>query len=197
MADKEAWREAKARGDALLAQVAQLDRPTRFEPCGRPQPIVARARQPLRLSVTEIETLYRDPYAIYARHILGLQPLEPLAVALGVSDRGSLLHDIVSRFAEVYASTPPLIASRRHWSALQPRPSRRSSHDLEVQQFWWPSWQRLAGEVLGWEEARRRDIVALATEAPARWTFPLADGAQFTLTARADRVERSLTAPCG
>ena len=33
----------------------------------------ARARRPAQLSVTQIETWRRNPYAIYARHILGLQ----------------------------------------------------------------------------------------------------------------------------
>jgi ATP-dependent helicase/nuclease subunit B len=35
-------------------------------PCARKQ-----------LSVTRIEKLIRDPYAIYARHVLRLEPLEP------------------------------------------------------------------------------------------------------------------------
>ncbi len=108
VADKEAWREAKARAVTRFWRCGPslIGRHGSILAGGRSQSSRAR-RQPLRLSVTEIEKLYRDPYAIYARHILGLQPLEPLAVALGVSDRGSLLHDIVSRFAEVYASTPP------------------------------------------------------------------------------------------
>ena len=40
-----------------------------------PAPPVERAAAPL--SVTQIETWMRDPYAIYARHVLALEPLDP------------------------------------------------------------------------------------------------------------------------
>ena len=39
----------------------------------RPMPKPAVAVRPKRLSVTEIETLFRSPYDIYARHVLQLR----------------------------------------------------------------------------------------------------------------------------
>ena len=45
-------------------------RPARSRPVARPEPTPPVAARPRRLSVTEIETLVRDPYAIYARHVL-------------------------------------------------------------------------------------------------------------------------------
>jgi RecB family exonuclease len=33
------------------------------------------------ISVTEVEDLIRDPYKVYARRVLGLRPLDPLAHA--------------------------------------------------------------------------------------------------------------------
>ncbi|HCC96947.1 MAG TPA: hypothetical protein DEQ69_06035, partial [Rhodobacteraceae bacterium] len=44
----------------------------------RPAPAPPKAMRPQKLSVTEIKTLIRDPYAIYAKHVLGLRPLEPI-----------------------------------------------------------------------------------------------------------------------
>ena len=54
--------------------------------------------RPRRLSVTEIETWLRDPYAIHARHILKLIALRPLDEATDAADYGSLVHDGLHRF---------------------------------------------------------------------------------------------------
>ena len=70
--------------------------------CGRP----LRARAPRRrsscgrsrLSATRIETLIRDPYAVYARHVLKLRPFEPLAKLPDAAERGTLIHAILEGF---------------------------------------------------------------------------------------------------
>lgn len=54
--------------------------------------------RPTGLSVTEIETWIRDPYAIHARHVLGLVALDPLAADPGAGDRGTLVHAVLARF---------------------------------------------------------------------------------------------------
>ena len=48
--------------------------------------------RPSRLSVTEIETWLRDPYAIYAKHILRLPALKPLDQETDAADYGTLVH---------------------------------------------------------------------------------------------------------
>src|SRR5690606_39784132 len=40
-----------------------------------------------------------DPYAVYARRILGLFPLEPLLRDPGAAERGTLFHAILHRFS--------------------------------------------------------------------------------------------------
>lgn len=61
----------------------------------RPKPIPPVAARPKHFSVTEIERLRRDPYAIYAKKILSLYPLEPLVRDPDAATRGTLLHKIL------------------------------------------------------------------------------------------------------
>jgi RecB family exonuclease len=50
------------------------------------------------LSVTEIATLIRDPYAIYARRVLRLESLDPLRPMPDARLRGTVLHRVLERF---------------------------------------------------------------------------------------------------
>ena len=60
----------RARGDDVHRLGARLDAgtPEKFAP--RPNPKPPLDARPTNFSVTEIETLRRDPYAVYARRIL-------------------------------------------------------------------------------------------------------------------------------
>ena len=71
-------------------------------PMARPRPAPRRSRarrsqlRPRKLSVTEIETWLRDPYAIYARHILRLRALDPLEQNADAADYGVIVHKAVA-----------------------------------------------------------------------------------------------------
>ena len=60
----------------------------------------------------------RDPYVIFARHVLGLDPLDPVAAAPGAADRGTLIHDIFGQFARTIPRRLPRDAGG---AAAQPR----------------------------------------------------------------------------
>ena len=67
------------------------DRPPQRMTQAAPAP-AGRSARPRSLSVTEIETWLRDPYAIYAKHVLRLRPLDPLDAEIGPLERGSAVH---------------------------------------------------------------------------------------------------------
>src|SRR6185295_896891 len=69
------WKEALARGEKYLAWARELDRAETIEPAKRPRPAPPLGARPTQLSVTEIEHWLRDPYTIYAKHILKLVPI--------------------------------------------------------------------------------------------------------------------------
>ena len=82
-------RRCAARGAAMLALARRLDRPhaaDRAEAARARRRRSSCARSGSRS--TRIETLIRDPYAIYAQYVLKLQPFEPLAKLPDAAERG-------------------------------------------------------------------------------------------------------------
>lgn len=92
----------RGRGAALLQQAAALEQPLPSARARRPSPRPPLALRPARLSLTEVEKLIRDPYAIYARHLLHLQPLPPARPLADARLRGEVLH----RVPETFLRTP-------------------------------------------------------------------------------------------
>ena len=71
VAGEERWKAAKDAGEKYVRYAAAIDQPaTRSSRSSSPQPKPPRETRPTRLSVTAIEDWLRDPYTIYARHIL-------------------------------------------------------------------------------------------------------------------------------
>ena len=167
-----------ARGARLLALVDPLERPAASappEPRPAPQPPVA--LRPDALSVTQVETLIRDPYAIYAQKVLRLKRLDPVGRAPDARDRGMILHDVMARFAGGDAGD--LAAALADAAALlddAPLPPA-------LRRLWRARLDRLAPTLLR-EEARRRALGAPRVEVKGALA---ASG--FTLTARADRID--------
>jgi ATP-dependent helicase/nuclease subunit B len=64
----------------------------------RPRPPVDKRLK--RLSVTQVETLIRDPYAVYARRILGLEALKPIGYVASYAERGNAVHKAIERFED-------------------------------------------------------------------------------------------------
>lgn len=186
------WQGAVAAGERFRGYAAALDRgreppPTRLtQPKPKPDP----ALFPRRLSVTEIETLVRDPYAIFARHVLGLEPLDTVAARPGASDRGSLIHDILSQFADAFpeAIDDPVLANLRLFDLGANAFAPIEDAYPELYAEWFPRYERMAEAFLAWETARRPDLARVHAEKAGRWVIPLGNET-FTLTGRADRIE--------
>ncbi|MFT6120122.1 MAG: double-strand break repair protein AddB [Yoonia sp.] len=89
----------RADGDIWLAQSAALSVPDAPVPnAHRPSPQPPIAARPTSISVTQVKTLIRDPYSIYARKILRLNRLDPLTPRVDASLRGMIVHEILENF---------------------------------------------------------------------------------------------------
>src|ERR1700676_3220598 len=183
------WKAAKAKGDKYVHYAGAIDQPAEVKPIEHPQPKPPRETRPTRLSVTAIEDWLRDPYTIYARHILKLDSLDPVDMPLSAADRGSAIHESLGEFTKEYANALPddtVGVLRRiggkHFAPLMEKPEARA--------LWWPRFQRIARWFAEWEAARRGDIAAIAAEIRGEIKIPLDNARIFTLSARADRIER-------
>ncbi len=101
VAGEPVMKELAARGARYLAMARAID----GHPAGehrepRPEPKPPLAVRPRNLSITEIETWVRDPYAIYARHVLSLEPLDAIGQEPDARQRGNLIHEALGAFVE-------------------------------------------------------------------------------------------------
>ncbi len=185
----ERWKTVCDNGEKYLAWARTIDAPRGLpRPAKRPEPTPPVAARPTRLSVTEIEHWLRDPYTIYAKHILRLAPLDPVDTPPGAADRGSVIHGAIGEFTQTFAGALPadpcdaLVAlGRKHFAALADYP--------EARVFWWPRFLRIARWFAGWEAERRAGLTAVSAEARGEIEIPLG-GRVLRLAARADRIER-------
>jgi ATP-dependent helicase/nuclease subunit B len=189
VAGKMRWDAARRAGDKYLLWANELDKPERVKPIGQPLPRPPRAARPLRLSVTAIEDWLRDPYTIYARHILKLTPLDPVDMPLSAADRGSAIHDTLGEFTQNFAGVlpdDPASALRRigqkYFAPLMERPEARA--------LWWPRFLRIASWFANWETARRDRLVKIAAETSGEIPIQIDGDRTFILSARADRIEQ-------
>lgn len=101
-----ALHQMRARGNAWLAKSQAFETVVPGEPAGRAAPRPPVATRPRDFSVTEIKTLIRDPYAIYAKHCLKLRKLDPLVQEPDAAMRGIVVHDIMETFVNHVRDSP-------------------------------------------------------------------------------------------
>jgi ATP-dependent helicase/nuclease subunit B len=144
--------------------------------------------RPAQLSVTDIENWLRDPYTIYAKHVLRLLPLDAIDTPPGAADRGTFIHEAIGEFTKTFADAlPPNVdhelvsLGKKHFTPLQDYEEARA--------FWWTRFVRIARWFGGWERERRVGAARIFAELSGKHPIPLGN-AEFLLTARADRIER-------
>jgi ATP-dependent helicase/nuclease subunit B len=186
----ETWAALVTAGERYRALARALDTPQPAPPLPRPSPRPDPALFPRSLSVTEIETLVRDPYSIFARHVLKLDALDPIAGAPGAAERGTIIHDVLGGFAAAYPTALPDHALEDLLARGEDAFRNIALAFPELHAEWWPRFTRLATEFVPWEKARRDGIAVVIPEVSGSLAIPLKDGTLFTLRARADRIER-------
>ncbi|HEX6860252.1 MAG TPA: double-strand break repair protein AddB [Caulobacteraceae bacterium] len=171
----------------LLEWARALDEPGAYTPARRPAPAPPLADRPTKLSVTRVEALTRDPYAVWARDILKLRRLDRPDEPVEARARGSAIHKAFERFADAWADGEPDDAAetfqRLYLEALAESGMPRAALARET---------ALAHEAAAWvadlECRRRADGREVLVEKEGVYPFRVGKR-DFQVTARADRIE--------
>jgi len=166
-----------------------LDHQEETRPTTRPQPKPPADKRPKRLSVTQVETLMKDPYAIYAKKILRLDKLDDIEKPIEAREKGTLLHDVLERFVSAHPSTMPPNAkdilyghASQHIACLHEDPA--------IWSFWWPKFERLCDWFLDHETNWRKYQKARPLALEAKGTLSIkTKNADITLSGIADRID--------
>ncbi len=187
VAGREQTNAMSERGRRYLDWARQLDHATDRDLPSEPFPRPAVEHRPARLSVTEIETLIRDPYAVYARRVLELEPLDELDAAPDAATRGSLIHEAMRDFDAALAAGPlddPVARlidiGKAHFAAVAAFP--------ELHAVWWPRFCRIATWFAPIDATERALLADRKTEVRSRLDLDIA-GRPFQLVGRADRID--------
>lgn len=181
----EAWAAMQARGSRWTDLARCVDLAARVEPAPRPAPRPPVDDRPKGLSVTQIQTLIRDPYAIYARHILRLKPLDPLSPRPDPALRGDVMHRIVELFVQS-GPAPEAPGALDHLTQIAEDVLNADVSWPETRLFWAGQIARVADWFLESERVRRASAAPECFE--VRGDLPLTPS--FVLTGKIDRIDR-------
>ncbi|MET4683974.1 double-strand break repair protein AddB [Brevundimonas faecalis] len=177
------------RPENLASWVQALDAPppgpARFAPRPAPRPPVA--RRPRSLYVTRIERWVRDPYALYAQWVLGLEVMERPGASAEAMARGNAVHKAIERLTLDWPHALPddaeAVIERLLLEELTAHGFEEAAMARET-----PLARNAARWLAGFEATRRARGVTLLIEQQGALTFDAPAG-PFTMKAYADRIE--------
>ncbi|HVK80857.1 MAG TPA: PD-(D/E)XK nuclease family protein, partial [Verrucomicrobiae bacterium] len=160
----------------FIAYAQALDKPAAINPAKPPKPRPPAGKRLKQVSVTTVETLIRDPYAVYARRILKLEHLLPIGAPAGPAERGTAVHAAIERFED--GSDPAKLtrlldeALRQYGISPERRAAERERLGISV------------AALIAWFEERRARNATIYREVRGELDV---DGVK--LTGIADRIE--------
>lgn len=154
-------------------------------PARRPAPQPPVAQRPRRLPLTAIARLIRDPYAIYARHLLRLYPLDPLHPSADARDRGNAYHLALERFATERPADEPLAAARHRLLRTAAEVLADETPFPSARALWLARLARAANHVLTQDRKHGGTTLRVETRGSVQ-----VSGLDFTLFGTPDRIDR-------
>lgn len=183
-----ALQSMRKRGQVWIQKARAFDQPDfTTKPAHRPSPKPPVNARPKKLSVTQIKTLIRDPYAIYAREVLRLKKLDPLVMAADARTRGIAMHAVMEEFIAQHDITDEASAK----SVLLDIGERVFDEHMSwpmMQRLWVARLAELSDKFIA--DEIERQAVASPSFYEKRGSIPVAD-TDVTLTGVLDRIDLS------
>ncbi|WP_018689722.1 double-strand break repair protein AddB [Ahrensia kielensis] len=186
LAGEGAVKQMQSRGQVYVDIVQALEKAKDIDLETRPEPKPPVHARPTHFSVTEIERLRRDPYAIYAKRVLGLQPLEDLVREPDAATRGTLFHAILEESTKAKIDyTKPDAADQLRKIADRIFADFALPADIEV--LWRTRFDAAISAIADWEKTRDEEGVKRHAELKSQ-KLPV-DMTGVTLRGVADRLD--------
>ena len=161
--------------------------PPRF--AKRPEPRPPVHRRPRSLYVTRVERWVRDPYAIYAQWVLGLEALERPGASAEALARGNAVHAAIERLTLDWPDDLPEDCEAVLHDHLLRELGARGFEDAAMAREA-PLARNCARWLADFERRRRARGIDILVEQQGAMTFDAPAG-PFTVKAFADRIELS------
>jgi len=152
-------------------------------------PIEDRWPQDRKLSITQIKTWIRDPYSIYARHVLGLIALGDMDGSPGASDYGNAIHKGLENFMEAHRSHLPPRSEMALMTAFKTAMFEAGFRDFEITKDH-TRLSKIATQLMAWIQERRAagwNVRGIET-----WGDYKIENIDFLLYGKADLIEKGL-----
>lgn len=183
-----------ANGHQYLDWVRKLDDPAAPKPAAAdvPAPCPPREFRPQTLSATTIEKWMKNPYRLYAEKILKLKRIDPVDADKVHAERGSFVHDVLLDFVRQYPHAE--LPENAKEIILEIAKERRDAmeHVALHWHYWWPRFERLIDWFVAEETKWRQEAMPWIQEETGQLQIyhDEKSGRHFTVTARADRIDR-------
>lgn len=158
-----------------------------IEPAKRPSPRPPVAARPRKLSVTEIKRLIRDPYAVYAKHVLRLRPLDPLVREPDALLRGIVVHEILEHFVKETRDDPSKLSLNAFLEKCSAILEEKVSWPV-AKRLWQARMKKVAEPFVESEIQRQSRAIPLKFEVSGGISLAPLD---FRLTGQADRIDQN------
>lgn len=176
----------RTRGQEWLDWAQALELATPLPTAPRPSPRPPLSTRPRRLTITEIPRLIRDPYAIYAKHVLRLRPLNPLVQEPDALLRGTVVHEIFEDFIRDSLEDPNRL-TRDHLIETARTLLEQNVPWPVARLLWLSRIERLAGDFVLSEQERQTRAKPLKLEIMGEARL---DPLDFSIACRADRIDQ-------
>jgi ATP-dependent helicase/nuclease subunit B len=160
-------------------------RPPALKPAIRPAPKPPVSVRPIQMPVTQVEVFVRDPYAIYARRILDLKPMDRPNEPVEARQRGTAIHKSLERFTEAGVLGEEGVRRLTDMLEEELTATHLSPAQMALQR---PLLSGMAREFVAFETERQAGKPRLVIEQQGELKLETSRG-DFTLTAKSDRIE--------
>lgn len=179
--------QAEQGHDEIAAILAHENRYETYQPAQAPRPMPEITRRARTLSITELEYLWINPYIIYARHTLGLKPLQEIDEDVDMRLFGTLAHRICEHISK--SDVMEIESAQNHMIELQ---LAEQVKNPVMQMLWRPRLKRIVQFFVTNHRSRYALNRAVQSEISVRTSLKTASG-EVLLKGKTDRIERRKT----